>query len=67
MLQKCDTALHANDDILGFDKCFFINKNLDKTNPGNSNSFDKVLHGTIIHVRHLGWCSELQKHKDKDK
>ena len=67
ILQKCDNALHANDDILGFDKYFFINENLDQTNPGNSNSFDKVLHGTIIYVRHLGWCSELQKHKDKDK
>ena len=36
---------------------------LDKINLGNDNDFDENDCDTIIHVRHLAWCSKFKKCK----
>ena len=76
ILEKLDNSLHANDDILlfnkDFDKVFFITNqrhililDLDKINLDNDNNFDEDDLDTIIHARLLAWCSKFKKHKVK--
>ena len=77
ILEKLDNSLHANDDILlfnkDFDKVFFITNqrhililDLDKINLDNDNNFDEDDLDTIIHARLLAWCSKFKKHKVKN-
>ena len=72
MLEKFDNALHANDDILSynknFDKVTFIANQrhplavvLDKINLDND--FDEDDPNIMIHVRHLAWHSKFEKCK----
>ena len=72
MLEKFDNALHANDDILSynknFDKVIFIANQrhtlavvLDKINLDND--FDEDDPNTVIHVRHLAWHNKFEKCK----
>ena len=72
MLEKFDNALHANDDILSynknFDKVTFIANQrhtlavvLDKINLDND--FDEDDPNTMIHVRHLACHSKFEKCK----
>ena len=73
MLEKFDNALHANDDILSynknFDKVTFIANQrhtlavvLDKINLDNDFDEDDDPN-TVIHVRHLAWHSKFEKCK----
>ena len=72
MLEKHHNVLHADDDILfynkDFDKVIFIANqryiltvDLDKINLDNNNNFDEDDPDTIIHVRLLACHSKFKK------
>ena len=74
MLEKHNNVLHADDDILfynkDFDKVIFIANqryiltvDLDKINLDNNNNFDEDDPDTIILTRFLGWHIKFEKRK----
>ena len=74
MLEKFDSALHANYDILffneDFNKVIFIANQRhifavdpDKINFDEENNLDEDDPDTIIHVRSLAWLSKFEKPK----
>ena len=74
MLEKLDNVLHADDDILfynkDFDKVTFIScqryiltVDLDKINLDNDNNFDEDDPDTIIYVRLLAWWTKFKNRK----